>query len=77
MTLMLFNAILEQDKPLNESSSYPKICREPCISCKHGILEDKEWTHEAIQTQQRLSVGIDGSLTVMKEAYDSMYTRWL
>ena len=31
----------------------------------------------AIQTQQRLSVGIDGSLTVMKEAYDSMYTRWL
>ena len=28
----------------------------------------------AIQTQQRLSVGIDGSLTVMKEAYDGMYT---
>ena len=46
MTLMLFNAMLEQDKPMNESSSYPKICREPCISCKHGILEDKEWTHE-------------------------------
>ena len=41
-----FNAILKQDKPMNESSSYPKICREPCISCKCGILEDKEWTHE-------------------------------
>ena len=31
----------------------------------------------AIRTQPRLSVGIDGSLTVMKETYDGMYTRWL